>query len=148
VAHVEVDLESSLPPERIIEGLTDFSLRRPDIWPGLKRNLYEVYEIGDTWAIVKEGSGGSIWARERYEWATPGTVTWTVEESGFCSPGSFVSAEVTPREGGGSRIHVTWERTPTTFSARLLLPMIVLTRGAPVKSSIKKGLANLERTDT
>jgi hypothetical protein len=143
MARLEFDMGSDLPPERIIAALTDFTPRRPDIWPGLKRELYEVYEIGETSALVKEGSGGSIWAKERYDWSRPGVVRWEVLESGFCSPGSFAQAEIVPRDGGGSRIHVTWDRRATRFGMRLLLGLIVLTRGAPVRSSIRKGLARI-----
>jgi hypothetical protein len=144
MARVEFDIDTPLPSDRIIAGLTDFSDRRPDVWPGLNREMFKVYEVGDTWAHVQEGNSPSIWARERYDWSTPGTVTWTVEESSFCTPGSFVRAEVTPRDGG-SRIHVTWERHPTTLMARfVILPIIVLTRGAPVRSSLVKGLRGLE----
>ncbi|MGH2740441.1 MAG: SRPBCC family protein [Actinomycetota bacterium] len=143
MARVEFDIETSVTPERVLEGLTDFTERRPDIWPGLKREMYEVHEVGDTWADVTEGTGGSVWARERYDWASPGKVTWTVQESGFCAPGSFISADVTPRDGG-SRIHITWERTPTTLLGRMIAVLIVLTRGAALRGSYVKGLRNLE----
>jgi hypothetical protein len=34
MAHVELDIEdTSLYPERVISALTDFSERRPEIWP-------------------------------------------------------------------------------------------------------------------
>ena len=65
-----------------------------------------------------------------------------VLESNLCAPGSFVEARLDPRQGGGTRIHVTWERTPTTFPARLMLALIKLTGGRPIASSVKKGLAN------
>ena len=47
--------------------------------------------------------------RERYDWSDLQTVVWTVQESGFSKPGSFVSARITPN-GTGSRIHVVWDR--------------------------------------
>ncbi len=144
MARVEFDMDTEVPPQRIIDALTDFSERRPERWPGLNAKEYQVFEVGDTSATVREGNGGSIWAKERYDWSRPGTVRWEVLESGFCAPGSFVQAEVAPRDGG-SRIHVTWERQPTTFAARLILAMIVLTRGAPVKSSLKKGLDRISK---
>jgi hypothetical protein len=147
---VELDLETTLPPEKVIAALTDFTDRRPDIWPGLSRNWYEVYSVGDTSADVREGTGGkrsSIWARERYDWSTPGTVTWTVQESGFCTPGSFVSARVDPRDGGGSRIHVTWSRTGTTLMGRVVARIIALTGGKPVAASVRKGLRQLEQAE-
>ncbi len=100
---LEFDLETSAPPERVIAALTDFSDRRPDIWSGLSREWYEVYSVGETTAEIRERTGGrrsSIWARERYDWSIPGVVTWTVRESGFSNPGSFVSAKVDPKAGG------------------------------------------------
>jgi hypothetical protein len=36
--------------------LTDFSPRRPDLWPMLAPELFEVYRVGATSADVKEGS--------------------------------------------------------------------------------------------
>jgi hypothetical protein len=42
MARVELDVENSLPPQRVREALLDFSQRRPNIWPGLERGLYEV----------------------------------------------------------------------------------------------------------
>jgi len=141
--HVEFDVETVLPPDKVKGALLDFTDRRPDIWPGITREFYEVYEVGATSALVKEGTRPpGIWAKERYDWSTPGVVRWTVEESNFCTPGSFVEARVEPKDGGGSRIHVTWERTPTTFVARLMMQMIKLTGGRPIRSSLNKGLAN------
>jgi hypothetical protein len=45
MARVELDVENSLPPQRVREALLDFSQRRPNIWPGLERGLYEVYSV-------------------------------------------------------------------------------------------------------
>jgi hypothetical protein len=139
VARVEFDMETEVQPERVIAGLTTFTEDRPELWPGLKAKEYRVYELGETSAVVREGSGGQVWAKERYDWSRPGFVRWEVIESGFCTPGSYVQAEVAP-SGGGSRIHVTWQRQPTTLLARVMLGLIVLTRGGPVKASLKKGL--------
>jgi hypothetical protein len=143
VARLELDIDSDLPPERILAALTDFTQNRPNLWPGLKRELYQVHAIGETWADVHEGSGGPVWARERYDWSTPGTVTWTMRESGFASPGDFVSAAVQPGPNGGSRVHVTWERHGRTLFGRLLVAMIVALRGRPVRQSIEAGLKRI-----
>ncbi len=145
---VEMDLDTPLSPEQVVAGLTDFSDRRPQIWPGITPRLYEVYSVGETSADVREGTkspGMTVWAKEHYDWSTPGRVTWTVKESNFCAPGSYVSALVTPREGGGSHVHLTWERTPTTFKGRLAAFVIVRSKGKPVLASFRKGLANLGR---
>jgi hypothetical protein len=146
---LEFDLETSASPERVIAALTDFSERRPDIWPGLSRDWYEVYSVGETTAEVREGTGGKrspIWAREHYDWSTPGVVTWTVQESPFSKPGSFVSAKVDPKQGGGSRIHVTWKREGKGLSG-VVIGLIKLTNGKPVAASIKKALRKLEREE-
>jgi hypothetical protein len=146
--HVELDVETSLSPERVREALLDFSERRPDLWPDLDRGQYEVYEVADTSAHVKEGSrlpGKTIWAKERYDWSEPNTVRWIVTESNFCAPGSFVAATIMPREGGGSRVHVEWQRTGTTLSGRLLIRLIAATKGKPIRASLRKSFGRLEQ---
>ena len=145
---VEVDVDTLLAPARVQEALLDFSDRRPDIWPGLERSLYEVYSVGETSADVKEGSkmpGMTIWAREHYDWSTPDTVRWTVTESNFCAPGSYVAATMTPREGGGTRVHLEWERTGTTLMGRFLIRMIKLSKGKPVAASMSKAFGKLDQ---
>ncbi len=54
MARVELDIDTPLPPERVIAALTDFSERRPEIWPGLHPKHYEVRSVGDSWAEVKD----------------------------------------------------------------------------------------------
>ncbi len=145
---VELDLETTLPPERVLGALTDFSARRPEIWPGIEPSLYEVYAVGETTADIKEGSkfpGTTVWAKEHYDWSTPGTVKWTVQESNFCTPGSNVSATVSPKEGGGSHIHVVWDRTASSFVGRMAVTMITMTKGKPIAASIKKALDKMEK---
>ncbi|MDQ6682828.1 MAG: SRPBCC family protein [Chloroflexota bacterium] len=144
---VDVELVTRVAPDRVRAALIDFSERRPRIWPGISAEYFEVYSVGETEAVVREGTkspGMSVWARERYDWSDPQTVTWTVEESNFCAPGSYVSATITPAAGGGSRIHVTWNRTPTSISGRIATFVIRLTHGRPIAASMKRGLANLE----
>jgi hypothetical protein len=143
MARLEFDIASDVPAERILAALTDFTENRPNLWPGLKRELYQVHDTGPTWADVNEGSGGPVWARERYDWSTPGTVTWTMQESGFATPGDFITAVVTPDADGGSRIHVTWERHGRTLFGRFLVAMIYLLRGRPVRQSIEAGVRRL-----
>jgi len=148
---VELDVETSASPEAVRAALLDFSDRRPEVWPGIDPSLYKVYSVGDTFADVQEGSkmpGTSIWAREHYDWSTGELITWTVQESNFCAPGSYVSAAIAPRGDGGSRIHVIWNRTPTSVSGRLATVLIRLTGGKPVAASMRKALAQLERPPT
>jgi hypothetical protein len=146
VPSIDVTVDTSLAPEAVRAALLDFSERRPDVWPSLALGLYEVYSVGETSAEIKEGNNspfGAFWARERYDWSDPDTVRWTVVESNFCAPGSYVSA--TPRaRGGGSRIDIHWERTPTTFKGRLGTRIILLTKGKPIVASVEKALRKLE----
>lgn len=151
MATVEMDLETSVEPDRVRGALVDFSPRRPELWPGVDPALYEVYTVGDTSADIKEGGnapGGKIWAKEHYDWSDPQTVKWTVLESNFCAPGGRVAATITPRSGGGSKVHIEWERTGTTFMGRFIAFMVKLTGGKPVAASFKKGLAKLENAAT
>src|SRR5207244_11928205 len=53
---VELDLEPTRAPERVRAAPLDFTPRRPETWPGIEPSLYEVYEVGETTALVKEGS--------------------------------------------------------------------------------------------
>lgn len=144
MALLELNVDSSASPEEVIAALTDFTDRRPDVWPGLNPEMYRVYEVGDTWADVQEGNNNTIWARERYDWSTPGTVRWTVQESSFSAPGDFVEAVVMPSRDGGSRIGVTWFRRGKTLPAKLVLGLISLLGGLPVKWSIEAGLRRVE----
>ncbi|MDP9890170.1 hypothetical protein [Pseudarthrobacter enclensis] len=144
---VEMVVDTPIPPATVREALLDFSPGRPNVWPGIHAPLYEVYDVGDTYADIREGSkapGGAIWAKEHYDWSDPETVTWTVQESNFCAPGSYVSARIKPNVSGGSRIHITCNRTPTSMAGRVAAFLIVATRGAPVASSLRLGLKRLE----
>jgi hypothetical protein len=87
---------------RFVAALTDFTDRRPAIWPGLSPRLYRVHQVGDTWAEATEGTDvlGGIWARERYDWATPGVVTIRCVESPFFRAGVTTTWRVSPTASG------------------------------------------------
>jgi len=149
MASLEMDVETSLPPERVKEAFIDFSKHRPAIWPDLDRSLYEVYSVGDTAAEVKEGSrfpGMTIWAKEHYDWSDPATIRWTVAESNFCTVGSYAAVTLHPTKGGGTRVHIEWDRTGTTFGGKVAIRLIRWTKGKPVRSSVQKALHRLEQT--
>jgi hypothetical protein len=144
---VEMDVTTDVDPAAVRAALVDFSPDRPEVWPGITPDLYQVYEVGDTTAVVKEGTrnpGMTVWAKERYDWSDPKTVRWTVEESNFCAPGSYVAATITPRERGGSQVHIEWNRTPTTFGGRVAALVIQLSKGKPVAASFQQGMSRLE----
>jgi hypothetical protein len=148
MAPVELDVETSLPPSRVRDALLDFSARRPEIWPGLHPTLYEVYSVEEASAEVKEGSklpGATFWAREHYDWSDPGIIRLTVKESNFCAPGSYVAVTLRERAGGGTRVHLAWDRTGTTRAGKLAERLIRFTKGRPVASSFKQAFKKLER---
>jgi hypothetical protein len=145
---VEMDVETSLPPDRVREVLLDFTERRPQIWTGIDPKQYEVYSVGETSAEIKEGTklpGATVWARERYDWADPNRIRWTVIESNFSAPGSYVEATLQPLEDGGTRIHIEWNRTPTSFVGRVATFLITTTKGKPIASSFEKTMRKLEQ---
>jgi hypothetical protein len=67
-------------------------------------------------------------------------VTWTIKESNLFAPGGSVSAQVESAPSGGSRIHLTWNRTGVGFKGRMLVGIVKLRGGKPVAASINKDL--------
>jgi hypothetical protein len=137
---IEFDIDTKLPPDRVVEALTDFSDTRPDVWPGLTRELYEVYSVGEHEAEVQEGTAKPIrvWAKEHYDWSTPGKVAWTVRESNFCTPGSGVAVTATRGPDGGSSVHVEWERHPSNARGRAALVMMALVGKKVLTTNFRK----------
>lgn len=144
MARVVMDIETSLSPAQVIAALTDFTERRPKLWKNLDARKYEVYEVGETTALIREGSPG-VWAKERYDWSTPGKVTWTVQESNFSSTGDSVTAEPRPKPGGGSVVRIVWQRTGKTPVARLVVKLIASRGGKSFKGAMDKAFRHLER---
>ena len=147
MARVEVDLHTDLPPERLMGALLDFSDRRPELWSNLSTKYYEVYEVGESSATVREGTGFpmNIWARERYDWSTPGNVSWSVLESNFCAPGSGIAMDMKPAPDGGSDLHVVWDRTPTSLKGRLIATMMTRNEGKALRQVLKSSFEKLQK---
>jgi len=123
--HLEFDFHTTATPDQVVEMLTDFSDARPDRWPALSRQFYEVYSVGETEADVREGQEKpKIWAREHYDWSQPGKVTWTVVDGSDLGKGSFVSLIAKPGGAGGADVHVVWERSGTTTKGRVIVTMM------------------------
>ena len=149
MAEYEFEIDTDLSPDRVMDALLDFTERRPELWPDVAPELYEVRSVGESSAEVKEGSvlpGIKIWALERYEWSRPddwsqpGTVSWGAIESNFCAPGSGVDLEIARAASGGSHIHGRWHREPTSFAGRILIGFVALSRGKLISGSLKKNL--------
>ena len=135
MARVSFDVHTSLSPKRVMSILTDFSARRPNLWPTLAPELYEVLRLEPGRALVQEGSlrPARIWERVRYEW-WDGRVRWTVRASNYCQPGSYVEVRVHPAAGGGSVVRVDWNRRGVGVKGRMLVALTTLSRGAIIRS--------------
>ena len=135
---VAFDVHTVLPAATVLTMLTDFTARRPALWPTLSPKLYEVYELGPTSADVKEGSSKPvvIWERAHYDWSVPGRVRWTVHASNYCTQGSFVEAEVHDVDDGSATVHVEWNRTGVGLKGKTLIALVVLTRGAVIRRKV------------
>ena len=102
--------DSSLTPEQVIDAVKDFSERRRELWPII--DSYEVNEVTNDFADVTEGTdalGKNFWARERYEWPTPGLVRTDTTDSNVFAPRSSWQLRATAGEGG-SRVEVVNDR--------------------------------------
>jgi hypothetical protein len=146
MTRIDFDIRADVPPDAVREALLDFSERRPELWPGLPADQYEVYEVGETSAEIREGYRGRIWVRERYDWSVPGTVRFTVVDSGFAKPGSYVVVDIEPAGRGGSTLHITWVRWGKGVFGKLFVSLMALTGGAAIRRSFRLGLARIAAT--
>ena len=104
------DIETHASPDQVRRALTDFTDARLRTWRRtLDPKTYELRAHGDDWAEARESTPGSpFWVVARYDWSDPHVVRWTVTESSYGGTGrGFV--RVTPRAGGGSRVHAEWD---------------------------------------
>ncbi len=106
MARIHISTDSDLPADTVLAAITDFSSRRPRLWPNIDPGVYEVHEVGADWADVTEGSSiaGGVWTRERYEWSVPGVVRATVQDSNIFRSGFWEMRASSV--GGGSRIEI------------------------------------------
>lgn len=141
MTQLRFDVQTPAAPEAVLAALTDFTQRRPSLWPALDPDVYQVEQLGPTSAIVREGQRSpKLWALEEYDWSVPGTVTWTARESNFCAPGSFMSATVTAAGDGGSTVGFVWSRTGTTLKGKMIVAMMRATKAKPLAKELSKAL--------
>jgi hypothetical protein len=145
VPRIEFTVETTAPPEKVLEAAKDFTERRPDIWPGISRKFYEIHEVGPEFAEVTEGTDmlGGVWARERYEWPEPNRVTGTVVDSNIFASGVW-EITVTPADGGGSHVHVLNHRQMKGKGLALAPVMLVAGKRLLAKDLKEKTLSQLE----
>ena len=119
----QASFDTQASPGQVLAALTDFSDKRLETWKGtLDPDKFEVYDVGETSADVREGSKRpNVWAIEHYDWAEPGHVSWRVRESNFCRPGSGIEMDISEGVAGGSHIDLTWDRRPSNLKGWVLL---------------------------
>ncbi len=122
MAKVHYEADGSIPADRFIAALTDFSERRPELWPNLDDKYYELHDLGPTWADVTEGTDvlGGVWARERYDWSEPGIVRLKLVEAIDFRPGTEIVYRVTARPDGGCHVAVDFQRIAASLRGRVV----------------------------
>ena len=106
--HVVVDVDADVPAEQMMAAATDFSERRPELWPNISREFWQLHDHGPNWAEATEGSP-AVWARERYEWSD-NRVVGTTQDSNVWQRGGTWTLTVEPRGRSGSHIRVVLDR--------------------------------------
>jgi len=144
MAHVSVDMDSTVPPQAVVGALTDFSERRFELWPNIDRKYYKVHQVSGTSAEVTEGSRG-VWERTHYDWSEPGTVRIQVQDSNTFRPGSYWVYSVQPRPGGGSHVHLEFLRTPRNAKGLLLSALLSVAGRKIFADFLGETLHRLER---
>jgi len=129
MAKIHYEADGEIPAQRFVAALTDFTDRRPELWPNLDAKYYRLHERGDTWAEVTEGTDvlGGLWARERYDWSRPGRITLTLLESPDFRRGTQVDYRVREVAGGGCHVAVDFQRIAASPRGRLVGAVIQLT---------------------
>jgi hypothetical protein len=149
MARIHYEADGDIPPDRFIAALTDFSSRRPELWPNLSPAYFKVNELSDTWADVQEGTAilGGVWARERYDWSEPGRVTLTLIESPSFRPGTVIDYHVTGRAGGGCHVSVDFQRIATSLSGRVVGAAVQLGGRRRFTADLRETLARIAALD-
>jgi Polyketide cyclase / dehydrase and lipid transport len=113
VTTIRVVAETTVPPDRVLFAVRDFSERRAEIFPAVSVPKLEVHSEAETSADVTEGTSagfGDNWERCDYDWSKPGSVTATVKESNiYAVPGSSWEIKATANHGG-SQVEMVWSR--------------------------------------
>jgi hypothetical protein len=144
MARVSGEVTSPTPPEVFLRALTDFSPRRPELWPNLAPKFYQVHSVGQTEAEVTEGSSafGGVWERARYDWSEPGVVLIEVEDSNAFAAGSWWRYQVEP-VGSGSKVRFQFDRRPKNLKGHLVSAVLSLAGKTVFTKSLEETLRRL-----
>ncbi|MED5811332.1 hypothetical protein VST63_03085 [Mycolicibacterium sp. 050232] len=131
---VRFQMTSALDPAALMDVLTDFGPTRPQRWPTIDADHFQVHSLGDTWAEVTEGTTAA-WERARYDWdAQRRRVTVATHDSKVFGPGGGWTFQLTP-EAGGTRVDIELIRDPKGLKRKLLAALLPLVAPASLKKS-------------
>jgi hypothetical protein len=136
---VRFHLISPLSIPEAMAVLTDFSPARPEAWPTIDADHFEVHELGDTWAEVTEGTA-SAWERSRYEWdEAKGRVEITTHDSKVFGPGGGWVFQLSSVDEG-TRVDVELTRTPQGLKRMILATALPLVAPSSLRKSFSRPL--------
>jgi hypothetical protein len=145
MAKIHYEADGEITAARFIAALTDFSERRPELWPNLDARYFELHDQGHTWAEVTEGTDvlGGVFARERYDWSEPGRVTLRLVASPDFRAGTSIDYHVTDRPGGGCHVAVDFQRIATSPKGRLVGLVVQLAGARRFAADLRETLVRL-----
>ena len=136
-------MTTALPLDQVLGVLTDFSERRPEVWPNIDHGHFRVHDQGPGWADVTEGNV-LAWERNRYEWdAGRGEVTVTAVESDTWAPGSQWRYRLRSGPAGGTQLDVMVIRTGRGLRGKLLGTLLSMVGVRVLRSDMEKVLARV-----
>ncbi|NKZ10751.1 hypothetical protein HGA11_07135 [Mycolicibacterium septicum DSM 44393] len=131
---VRFQMTSELEPVALMNVLTDFGPSRPERWPTIDSEHFQVHGLGDTWAEVTEGTGAA-WERVRYDWdAKRGRVTVATHDSKVFGPGGGWTFQLTP-QATGTRVDIELVRNPKGLKRKLLAALLPAVAPMALKKS-------------
>jgi hypothetical protein len=135
------DLTTKASPERVLRAMTDFTDRRLEIWhKTLDPKVYEVRELGDTWAVAREGSPRvPFWVVVHYDWSDSRLIRWTEVESNHGDRGAG-SMLIEPGAEGGSVVHVEWTTHPVRTRDKIAMFLLHHTMNRVIARTWRKTL--------
>lgn len=145
MVEVRFTRRTTVSPDRVIAAATDFSDRRPAVWPNLDASRYRLVSLTGSGAEAIEGSAtlGGIWARERYDWSRHGVVRAEVVDSNVFAAGSSWELHVEPADDGST---VEWVsvRFPRGLRGRLLVILLAVAGERMLGDALEETFRRLE----
>ena len=128
-----------------------FKIKRGDYGLSWNKTLdpkvYEVRELGDTWAVAREGSPRvPFWVVVHYDWSDPRLIRWTEVESNHGDYGAG-SMRIEPGDKRGSRVHVEWTTHPVRMRDKIAMFLLHHTMNRVIARMWRMTLDRYARSD-